>query len=154
MTSSNSPSLSLPSHDTPSFPQKDLRVVTKLRQGFGANRVTIRGSDALWWVLSLRPGDWIWISWPSRLHQIYGSWFGHEWRLSSDIHPEQDPPDLILDTWAGHDISSIRIPTILRFLGTKKQLSRLNLPPSVQRVHVQNVDLGGALKGGSYLGPV
>ena len=53
--------------------------------------------------------------------------------------------DLVLGTWPA--ACKHRGPGIYRFLGPKRQLVRLQVPDGTQKVHVRNVDLGGALAG-------
>ena len=122
-------------------------VVTKVRQTFGANTVWIEGPDALWWLFSLRPGDWRQIFVPVSLLNVYKQWFSPEWKIVGQGKGSSRLGDLYLGTWS-HDLPlEAHPPSVLRFLGTKRQLSRLTLPTSIQRVHTRNVDLGGALKG-------
>ena len=53
----------------------ELQVIEKGRTSFGDNVVLIVGPHPLWWLLSLRPGDWRAIYWPPAFHTKYGSWF-------------------------------------------------------------------------------
>ena len=79
--------------------------------------------------------------------QCLQQWFSQEWKIVGQGEGSSRLGDLYLGTWS-HDLPlEAHPPSILRFLGTKRQLSRLTLPTSIQRVHTRNVDLGGALKG-------
>ena len=62
--------------DFPSASESDIEVITspvfqvieKGRSSFGDNVVLIAGPQALWWLLSLQPGDWRSTYWPQDLH--------------------------------------------------------------------------------------
>ena len=126
-----------------------LQVIEKGRSSFGDNVVLIDGPQALWWLLSLRPGDWRSIYWPQDLHAKYGSWFSGRWNLkaSSSIEEHVDLCLGCIFNGVAHPAGRHGTPTIFWFLGSQRQWSLQFFPEGCQKVHTRNIELGGALHG-------
>ena len=107
------------------------------------------GPHPLWWLLSLRPGDWRAIYWPPASHTKYGSWFSAQWNLQPSTDT-REPIDLclgVIHKGIVYPADHPHTPTIFWFSGSRRQLSLKFFPDGCQRVHTRNIELGGALRG-------